>query len=72
MTFRRFCRGEWGYLKAAENIEMTDQDAEIAEGHGTGIKHNSLMEYSNLQLGFIRAFGDIIFVLVIGEFRVLI
>ena len=59
------------YLKAAENIEMTDYDIEIAENHGTEIKHDSLMEYSNMQLDFIKVFGERIFVLVIGEFRFL-
>ena len=31
------------YLKAAENIKLTDHDIEMAECHGTGIKHNSLI-----------------------------
>ena len=55
------------YLKGAENIEMTDYDVEIAENHGTETKHDSLMEYSNMQLDFIKVFGERIFVLVIGE-----
>ena len=59
------------YLKAAENVEMTDYDVEIAENRGTEIKHDSLMEYSNMQLDFIKVFGERIFVLVIGEFHFL-
>ena len=57
------------YLKAAENVEMTDQDVEIAENHGTEFKHESLMEYSNIQLDFIKVFGERVFVMVIGEFN---
>ena len=56
------------YLKAVENVEMTDQDVEIAENHGQEFKHDSLIEYSNIQLDFIRVFGERVFVLVIGEF----
>ena len=55
------------YLKAAENVEMTDQDVEIAENHGTEFKHESLMEYSNIQLDFIKVFGERVFVMVIGK-----
>ena len=55
------------YLKAAENVEMTDQDVEIAENHGTEFKHESLMEYSNIQLDFIKVFDQKILVMVIGE-----
>ena len=54
------------FLKAAENVEMTDQDVEIAENHGTEFKHDSLMEYSNIQLDFIKVFGERVFVMVIG------
>ena len=57
------------YLKAVENVEMTDQDVEIAENHGQEFKHDSLIEYSNIQLDFIRVFGERVFVLVIGEFN---
>ena len=57
------------YLKAAENVEMTDQDVEIAENNGTEFKHDSLIEYSNIQLDFIKVFGKRVFVLVIGEFN---
>ena len=57
------------YLKAAENVEMTDQDVEIAENHGTEFKHDSLMEYSNIQLDFIKVFEERVFVMVIGEFK---
>ena len=56
------------YLKAAENVEMTDQDVEIAENHGTEFKHESLMEYSNIQLDFIKVFDERVFVMVIGKF----
>ena len=57
------------YLKAAENVEMTDQDVEIAENHGTEFKHESLMEYSNIQLDYIKVFAERVFVMVIGEFK---
>ena len=60
------------YLKAAENVEMTDQDVEIAENHGTEFKHESLMEYSNIQLDFIKVFGERVFVMVIGTFIILL
>ena len=60
------------YLKAAENVEMTDQDVEIAENHGTEFKHESLMEYSNIQLDFIKVFGERVFVMVIGKFVLII
>ena len=55
------------YLKAAENVEMTDQDVEIAENNGTEFKHDSLIEYSNIQLDFIKVFGERVFVMVIGK-----
>ena len=55
------------FLKAAENVEMTDQDAEIAENHGTEFKHDSLMEYSNIELDFIRVLGERVLVMVIGK-----
>ena len=55
------------FLKAAENVEMTDEDAEIAENHGSQFSHNSLMEYSNIQLDFIKVFGERVFVMVIGK-----
>ena len=54
------------YLKAAENVEMTDADVEIAENNGIEFKHDSLMEYSNIQLDFIKVFGERVFVMVIG------
>ena len=54
------------FLKAAENVEMTDQDVEVAENHGTEFRHDSLMEYSNIQLDFIKVFGERVFVMVIG------
>ena len=59
------------FLKAAENVEMTDQDVEIAENHGTEFKHDSLMEYSNIQLDFIKVFGERVFVMVIGKLNLL-
>ena len=55
------------FLQAAENVEMTDQDVEIAENHGTEFKHDALMEYSNIQLDFIKVFGERVFVMVIGK-----
>ena len=55
------------FLKAAENVEMTDKDVEIAENLGQEFKHDSLIEYSNIQLDFIKVFGERHFVLVIGE-----
>ena len=55
------------FLQAAENVEMTDQDVEIAENHGTEFNHDALMEYSNIQLDFIKVFGERVFVMVIGK-----
>ena len=55
------------YMKKAENVEMTDDDVEIAENNGANFKHDSLMEYSNIQLDFIKVFGKKVFVMVIGE-----
>ena len=55
------------YMKKAENVEMTDNDVEIAENNGADFKHNSLMEYSNIQLDFIKVFGKKVFVMVIGK-----
>ena len=58
------------FLKATDNVDMTDQDAEdaeIAEHSGFAFKHDSLMEYSNMKLDFIKVFGKRIFVRVIGE-----
>ena len=57
------------FLQAAENVEMTDQDVEIAENHGTEFKYESLMEYSNIQLDYIKVFAERVFVMVIGEFK---
>ena len=57
------------YMKKAENVEMTDNDVEIAENNGAEFKHDSLMEYSNIQLDFIKVFGKKVFVMVIGEFQ---
>ena len=48
------------FLKAAENVEMTDEDEE------TEIKHESLMEFSNYQLDFVKFFGQKIFIMLIG------
>ena len=55
------------FLQAAENVDMTDQDIEIAENHGTEFKHDALMECSNSQLDFIKVFGEKVFVMVIGK-----
>ena len=55
------------FMKKAENVEMTDDDVEIAENNGANFKHDSLMEYSNIQLDFIKVFGKKVFVMVIGE-----
>ena len=57
------------YLKASENHEMTDQDVELAENNGTEFRHDSLMEYSNIQLDFIKVFNIKVFVMVIGMLR---
>ena len=56
-------------MQINENMEMTDNDAEIAENNGAAFKHNSLMEYSNIQLDFIKVFGKKVFVMVIGKFE---
>ena len=55
------------FLKAAESVEMTDQDVEFGENHGTEFKHDSLMDYSNVQLDFIKVFGQKVFVMVISK-----
>ena len=47
------------FLKATEIVEMTDQDAEIGENHGTEFRHDSLMDYSNVQLDFIKVFVNL-------------
>jgi len=57
------------YMKKAENVEMTDNDVEIAENNGADFKHDSLMEYSNIQLDFIKVFGKKVFVMVIGKIQ---
>ena len=56
-------------MKKAENVEMTDNDVEIAENNGADFKHDSLMEYSNIQLDFIKVFGKKVFVMVIGKIQ---
>ena len=56
-------------MQTNENMEMNDNDAEIAENNGTAFKHDSLMEYSNMQLDFIKVFGKKVFVMVIGKFQ---
>ena len=54
------------YLNALEGIQIADQDVEISENHGVEFRHDSLMEFSNIQLDFIQMFGERILVLVIG------
>ena len=56
-------------MQTNENMEMNDNDVEIAENNGTAFKHDSLMEYSNMQLDFIKVFGKKVFVMVIGKFQ---
>ena len=53
------------FLKAAENIEMTDKDVK----HRSVMQHDSVMEYLNINLDFIKAFGEKIFVLAIGKLK---
>ena len=57
-------------MQTNENMEMNDNDVEIAENNGTAFKHDSLMEYSNMQLDFIKVFGKKVFVMVIGKFQI--
>ena len=52
-------------VKKLESIELNDNDAELAEFNSTNLKHPSLMDYSNVQLDFIRIFGEKKFVMVI-------
>ena len=52
-------------VKKLESIELNDDDAELAEFNSTNLKHPSLMDYSNVQLDFIRVFGEKKFVMVI-------
>ena len=53
-----------------ENMQMTDDDAEIAENNSTAFRQDNLMEYSNMQLDFIKVFGKKVFVMVIGKFQI--
>ena len=53
------------FLKKAENVEMMNEDAEIAENHGTEFEHDSLMSYSNIQLDYIKLFGEKNFFMII-------
>ena len=55
------------YLEATANMKMTDQDVEISENLAKEFKHNSLMEYSNIQLDFIKVYDQRILVMVIGR-----
>ena len=57
-------------MKKFENVEMTDNDVELAENNGADFKHDSLMEYSNIQLDFIKVFGKKVFVMVIGKIQI--
>ena len=57
-------------IKTFENVEMTDNDVELAENNGADFKHDSLMEYSNIQLDFIKVFGEKVFVMVIGKLKI--
>ena len=52
-------------VKKLESIELNDDDAELAEFNSTNLKHPSLMDYSNVQLDFIKVFGEKKFVMVI-------
>lgn len=52
-------------LKKLESVELNDDDAELAEFNSTNLKHPSLMDYSNVQLDFIKVFGEKKFVMVI-------
>ena len=52
-------------IKKLESIELNDDDAELAEFNSTNLKHPSLMDYSNVQLDFIKVFGEKKFVMVI-------
>lgn len=53
-------------LSASENVEMTDEDAEISENHAKEFRHGCLMEYLNMQLGLIKVYDQKILVQVIG------
>ena len=56
-----------GFMKKAENVEMTDNDVELTENNETDFKHDSLMEFTKYELDFIRVFGKKVFVRVIGK-----
>ena len=62
------------FVQEAENVEMNDNDVEIAERNGTPFKHDNLMNYrlsnSRRQLDFIKVFGKKVFVMVIGTFQI--
>ena len=53
------------FSKEAENHDMMDEDAENAENSVATFEHNSLISYSNVQLDFIKVFGEEIYVMTI-------
>ena len=57
-------------MQNIENMDMNDDDVEIAENNCIAFKHDSLMEYSYWQLDFIKVFGKKVFVMVIGKFLI--
>ena len=58
------------FMQEAENVEMNDNDVEIAERNGTVFKHDNLMKFSNLQLDFVQVYGEKVFVLVISKLQI--
>ena len=58
------------FLKAAED-EMIDQDVERPQNilSQNFLYHESLMKYLNINLDFIKVFGEKVFVLTIGKFK---
>ena len=54
-------------FNATETQKMTVQNIEIAENYGTKFDHPSLIQYSNVQLDFIKNFGKRVFVALVGK-----
>ena len=51
----------------AENFESVCQDIQMAANNAKQLNHNSLMQYLDVQLDFIKVFGEKVFAMVIGN-----
>ena len=54
-------------FNANETQTMTVQNIEIPENYGAKFNHQSLIQYSNVQLDFIKNFGKRVFVALVGK-----